>query len=351
MFQKESGLKTPLLSDLKLNLVDQFSRDISTKLVIYHAGLGGSLFDNYSLFEDLAKAGYLVCSPSFFPFDYLGLAVDGDLNASLEDFDFVFNHIRKRVSQIDELAVIGHSFGAQSAFNIAKHRPIVSKVVSLDSTLDYISNKTIFQNTEIMTVLNDFDSAASLFITATDNSSPFLWKRNKKVSYEWHKIANLDHEDFTSFGPLKKSPNQTYKKETYANLKEKILNFLNRKPQPKSLNAQEIFENHTLKKNNLSKICKDKHSCSVQEIINFLYLKRSSRALFIPKEDEKFLLQLFKKNPLVTYNLALVKKADCDIKSARYYFKKTLQFIRKDDSSGTRKLQQLISKNLRELGE
>src|SRR5690606_36053524 len=60
-------------------------------LVIYHAGLRGSPLDNYILMEQIALKGFLACSASFFPNHYLAFGIDGDLENSLADFDFVVN--------------------------------------------------------------------------------------------------------------------------------------------------------------------------------------------------------------------------------------------------------------------
>ena len=108
-------------------------------LVIYHAGLGGTLNDNTVLCEYLASHGFVVITGAFQSNDYKEMSLDWDLERSTKDIDFMLNKI-KNLTFIDfsKITAIGHSYGAQAVlgYKTEDFSP-VSWLLILDSTIDY----------------------------------------------------------------------------------------------------------------------------------------------------------------------------------------------------------------------
>lgn len=108
-------------------------------LVIYHAGLGGTLNDNTVLCEYLASHGFVVVSGAFQANDYKYVDLDWDLERSTKDIDFMLNAI-KNLTFVDfsKIAAIGQSYGAQAVlgYKTENYSP-VSCLISLDNTFDY----------------------------------------------------------------------------------------------------------------------------------------------------------------------------------------------------------------------
>ncbi|MCE3278485.1 MAG: Tetratricopeptide 2 repeat protein [Bacteroidetes bacterium] len=108
-------------------------------LVIYHAGLGGTLNDNTVLCEYLASHGFVVISGAFQASNYESVNLNWDLERSTKDIDFMVNAI-KSLPFIDfsKIAAIGQSYGAQAilGYKTEDYSP-VSCLISLDNTFDY----------------------------------------------------------------------------------------------------------------------------------------------------------------------------------------------------------------------
>jgi tetratricopeptide (TPR) repeat protein len=108
-------------------------------LVIYHAGLGGTLNDNTVLCEYLASNGFVVITGALQGNNYKNVNLNWDLERSTKDLDFMLNAIKK-LAFIDfsKITAIGHSYGAQAAlaYKTEDYSP-VSWLLILDSTIDY----------------------------------------------------------------------------------------------------------------------------------------------------------------------------------------------------------------------
>jgi hypothetical protein len=109
-------------------------------IVIYHPGLGGSLEDNSVLFEYLASHGFVVLSSAYPRLDASDLNIDWDLDRSLRDMDCLVRHAQGLpFADIDRLASMGHSYGAQAALAWrAEPASPVAAVVSIDSTVENV---------------------------------------------------------------------------------------------------------------------------------------------------------------------------------------------------------------------
>jgi tetratricopeptide (TPR) repeat protein len=109
-------------------------------VVIYHPGLGGSYEDNSVLFEYLASQGYVVLSSAYPKADASIMNIDWDLARSLRDMEFLAHHARGLpFADVDRLAAMGHSYGAQAALAWrAEPASAVRAVISIDSTVENV---------------------------------------------------------------------------------------------------------------------------------------------------------------------------------------------------------------------
>jgi tetratricopeptide (TPR) repeat protein len=109
-------------------------------VVIDHPGLGGTYEDNSVLFEYLASHGYVVLSSAYPKADASLLNIDWNLARSFRDMEFLVHHARSLpFADVDCLAVMGHSYGAQAALAWrAEPFSAVRAVVSLDSTVENV---------------------------------------------------------------------------------------------------------------------------------------------------------------------------------------------------------------------
>jgi len=107
-------------------------------VVLYHGGAGSSFEDNAALCVYLASHGFVVFGGAFQKADGSSLAVDGG-RGSAEDFQYLARFARGLpYADPGQLAIAGHSLGAQAALRAAAHPNSVMKaLVLLDTTLDY----------------------------------------------------------------------------------------------------------------------------------------------------------------------------------------------------------------------
>lgn len=107
-------------------------------LVLAHPGLGGSLTDNFALWEQLAAHGFVVVSGAFLDASGLSSAIAWDPSTSIADLDRMFETAASWPGvDAERTLVIGHSYGAQAAIAYALAGRDVDGVISLDSTLEY----------------------------------------------------------------------------------------------------------------------------------------------------------------------------------------------------------------------
>lgn len=119
----------------------------SYPVVIYHPGLGGNPLENLGLCERLASRGCIVVSSTFFHQEpWQSQFFCGELGTSLADIRFLLNEVSRRypTADLERVAIVGHSFGAQVAL-VAACQPdnTVDAVVALDSTLDAVTVERI----------------------------------------------------------------------------------------------------------------------------------------------------------------------------------------------------------------
>lgn len=205
-------------------------------LVIYHAGLGGTLNDNTILCEYLASHGFVVVSGAFQGNDYKDVDLDWDLERSRKDLDFMLNKI-KNLPFIDfaKVAAIGHSYGAQAvlAYRTEDFSP-VSCLIIIDTTMDYSYDAMPDDFEDLTRVLyaKIKNLNVPMLVFANPNAR-FRVVDSLKYSDRIYATVDLEHNDFTSLTALAKrndlmrrdNPDTVWAK--YATVVNYCLNYLN----------------------------------------------------------------------------------------------------------------------------
>lgn len=204
-------------------------------LVIYHAGLGGTLNDNTILCEYLASHGFVVLSGSFHSGNYEYVDLDWDLERSTKDIDFMLNSI-KNTPFIDfsKIAAIGQSYGAQAVlgYKSEDYSP-VSCLISLDNTFDYSidSNPREFQPL-IEKIYKKWGNMNTPTLVFAGPAASFKVMDSLKNSDRTYAIIKLEHNDYTSLssyailkGLQKKSGKESIW-EKYVMVNKYCLNFI-----------------------------------------------------------------------------------------------------------------------------
>jgi hypothetical protein len=109
-------------------------------LVIYLAGLNGMSYENYLLFEALAKKGFVVASVSSIGRYPGNMTMDSlDLFEQINDAKFIARHLMKEKFILNEIGVIGYSWGGLTASVLAMGElPGIMAVVSLDGSEQFV---------------------------------------------------------------------------------------------------------------------------------------------------------------------------------------------------------------------
>lgn len=204
-------------------------------LVIYHAGLGGTLNDNTILCEYLASHGFVVVTSAFQANDYRDVELDWDLERSTKDLDFILNKI-KNLPFIDfsKIAAIGHSYGAQAVLGYKADNTFpLSCLIILDTTMDYSPNGNP-EGFELLTeklYANNQNINVPMLVFANPNAK-FKVIDSLKNSDRMYATIKLKHNEFTSlssYAVLKDLQNRKDKDivwEKYTLINKYCLNYL-----------------------------------------------------------------------------------------------------------------------------
>ncbi len=114
--------------------------------VIYAPGLHATSIENFILCEYLASCGYVVISsPSAGANSrYMESAGAKDIDTQTRDLEVLFRELCGMESvDRDQVALMGHSFGAIAAVILAMKNPLIKAVVSLDGSVKYQYEKLI----------------------------------------------------------------------------------------------------------------------------------------------------------------------------------------------------------------
>lgn len=181
-------------------------------LIIYLAGFNGMSYENYLLFESLAKKGFVVASVSSigrFPGN-MTMELD-DIFEQTKDAEFIISYLTKRNIASRDIGLIGYSWGGLAATIMAINKPDkIKAVVSLDGSeqftyvdeeenekLNRIREADFFKPETIKASFLYLDSDISEWENLPDSVFSITDKLLGDKSYL--KINNSTHEDFSNF--------------------------------------------------------------------------------------------------------------------------------------------------------
>jgi pimeloyl-ACP methyl ester carboxylesterase len=181
-------------------------------LILYLASFGSMGYENYLLFEALARQGYMIaCVNSIGRYPGDMTMKNADLMEQVGDANQILNRLKKD-SQIDttRIGVVGYSWGGLAGALLAMQRPDIDAVVSLDGSEvhHYSSTKSEDQDFE-QTITSSFFKKAALSVPYLRLESNPLPKTSKKDStYNFLgkvkaakrvvKVDSAGHQDFCS---------------------------------------------------------------------------------------------------------------------------------------------------------
>jgi dienelactone hydrolase len=215
-------------------------------LIVYLCAFNGMSYENYQLFEDLARKGFIVASISSVG-RYPGTMTMElqDLMEQVEDAKFVIRTMNRFGFEPDRVGIIGYSWGGLAATLLAMTEPHqVIAVVSLDGSeqltytndeesdkLNSIRNSSIFQPHAIKSSFLYLDSDSF----ESDDLPDSIYNTVDFVSGEKYyiKINQSTHEEFSSLSVLFNDRNESSR---YGIVKQLTTDFLLEK-----LKGQGIF--------------------------------------------------------------------------------------------------------------
>ncbi|MEM9149454.1 MAG: hypothetical protein AAGB19_03245 [Cyanobacteria bacterium P01_F01_bin.3] len=174
-------------------------------LLIYHAGLGGSIVDNPTLLEFIASHGYMVATSSFQPVHGLSFGVDSNATRSIKDLSYILQILCQRYPvNAEKIAVIGHSFGASAVMGFAfEPSSAVKAVISLDSTREWnTADDGLFKGTEerLAAATERFIAPLMVVSKATQSLSFQHYQKLKYAERYYLSVEHLEHNDFVTPG-------------------------------------------------------------------------------------------------------------------------------------------------------
>lgn len=209
-------------------------------LVIYLSAFNGMSYENFSLFEELAKKGFVVVAISSigrFP---------GDMTMQYEDLMEQVNDAiaaistLKGYSNIDftKIGLVGYSWGGLSASVLASKIPDIKCLISLDGSefhqyvqdkeenadFDGIRFSNEFRNMKISVPYLRMESAPLAKGTKKDSVYNFLEKLT--ADKQIYKILNAQHEDFSSLPEVVKKSGNCESNHHYRTITKLTISFL-----------------------------------------------------------------------------------------------------------------------------
>jgi pimeloyl-ACP methyl ester carboxylesterase len=199
-------------------------------LIIYLSAFNGMSYENFSLFEELAKKGFVVASISSigrFP---------GDMTMKNEDLLEQVNDAIATISNLTgssnidftKIGIVGYSWGGLSGSILASKIPNVGCIVSLDGSefhhygqakeenmnFDGIRNSPDFKNMRLSAPYLRLES--SPFTTTEKEDSVYDFTEKLSPDRQIFKIDSAQHEDFGCLPQVVKEsgkckPNQHFK--------------------------------------------------------------------------------------------------------------------------------------------
>lgn len=208
-------------------------------LVLYLSAFNGMSYENFSLFEELAKKGFVVASVSSigrFPGDMT--MKNEDLMEQVYDAIATLNNLKGN-SNIDftKVGIVGYSWGGLSGSILSSKIPNVACVISLDGSefhhygqvqeenndFDGIINSPVFKNMRLSVPYLRLESSP---LATTEKDS--VYNFTEKLSSDWQifKIDSARHEDFGCLPQLVKKSGNCKPDQHFTTISKLVVAFL-----------------------------------------------------------------------------------------------------------------------------
>jgi hypothetical protein len=191
-------------------------------LVIYMTAFNGMSYENFSLFESLAKKGFIVVSVSSigrFPGDMT--MKNADLMEQVNDAIIAMNTLRQNPNMdLTKIGIVGYSWGGLAGAVLAGKIPSIKCLVSLEGSEFHHYGNAKDENADFDTIRNsnDFESLHLSVPYLRLESSPsggagkidsiYNFTANHAADAQIFTIDSAQHEDFDCFSLIvKKSGN------------------------------------------------------------------------------------------------------------------------------------------------
>jgi alpha/beta hydrolase fold len=229
-----------LLNFRTKSLKDALAADDKFPLVIYLSAFNGMSYENYSLFEDLARNGFVVASISSigrFP---------GDMTMKNEDLMEQVNDAKAALVALrlssdvgsSKIALIGYSWGGLAASVLASKISNVACLVSLDGSefhhydqskeenkdFDSIRNSKEFNLMRLQVPYLRLESSQNNKIGKEDSVYNFLEKLS--AERQIYKIDSAQHEDFSCLSWIVRKSGNCQTNERYNTISKLTISFI-----------------------------------------------------------------------------------------------------------------------------
>ncbi|MGB6034787.1 MAG: hypothetical protein WBG42_00865 [Cryomorphaceae bacterium] len=175
-------------------------------LLIYHQGLGASIEDNAAMIEWLCSHGYVIVNASYQCDDIGYLNVGWELDISINDIDFMVNHLSQfPFIDFSKMGIMGQSYGGQASLAYAVlGRHNVSGVITFDSTIDYSASYTSEGFTELFDPLLSKCEIFNIPLLAIAGDEAIFAITDSLVysPRTYVKVQGMAHEDYISQGAV-----------------------------------------------------------------------------------------------------------------------------------------------------
>ena len=211
-------------------------------LILYLSSFGSMGYENYILFESLARKGYIVASVNSigrYPGDMT--MKNADLIQQVMDAGKILNRL-KQESGIDttRIGLLGYSWGGMAAALLAMARKDIRAIVSLDGSEVHHYGYSKSEDLDFDYTVNapEFKNATLSIPYLRLESNPEPWKANRDSTYNFLskvsgeknviKIDSAGHQDFSSLPVVVRASGKCSLSEVYSIISSQTIRHFNR---------------------------------------------------------------------------------------------------------------------------
>ena len=231
---------TKLLNFKTKSLKDASPVDSKFPLVIYLSAFNGMSYENYTLFEDLARKGFVVASISSigrFPGDMT--MKNEDLMEQVNDAIATLKSLKQSPNiEFSKIGLIGYSWGGLSASILASKIPKVACLISLDGSefhhygqakdentdFESIRNSQEFKNMRLSIPYLRLESSPMNKIDKEDSVYNFLEKLS--ADKQVYKVDSAQHEDFGCLSLIVKESGNCQSNQRFNTISKLTISFI-----------------------------------------------------------------------------------------------------------------------------